>query len=75
MRFALACIACTSLAGLLSACTPVGAPRPDMSHDPAADPALGQGDYAGAPPAHGGVISPDRAARRTYYRGPRGHEF
>ncbi|MDF1716686.1 MAG: hypothetical protein P1U75_08475 [Antarcticimicrobium sp.] len=75
MRFAFACLACILLASLLSACTPVGASWPGMSRDPAADPALGQGDYAGAPPAHGGVISPDRAARRAYYRGPRGHEF
>lgn len=68
MRFIPACIV---VAGLLSACVPAGGPAPDR----APDPALGEGDFAAAPPAPGGAAAPDRAARRAYYRGPRGHEF
>jgi len=68
MRFISACIV---VAGLMSACAPTGLPGPDR----APDPALGEGDFAGAPPAPGGAETPDRDARRAYYRGPRGHEF
>ena len=52
---------------LVSACVP--------APDRAPDPALGEGDFAGAPPAPGGAETQDRDARRAYYRGPRGHEF
>lgn len=53
---------------LIAGCTagPNGRPGPD--------PALGQGDFAGAPPVLGRA-APDRLGRRGYYRGPRGHEF
>ena len=56
-----------AVAALLAACTESDPPGPN--------PALGQGAYAAAPPAPGGMTAPDRGARRAYYRGPRGHEF
>ncbi|TDK41247.1 hypothetical protein [Antarcticimicrobium luteum] len=56
----------------LAACTPPGGPAPEPAHAP--DPALGQGAFVGAPPAPGRTAA-ERAARRTYFSGPRGHEF
>jgi len=52
---------------LLSACVGPGPTEPN--------PALGQGEFAAAPPALGGRTVEERKARRAYYRGPRGHEF
>lgn len=40
----------------------------------APDPAMGQGAFVSAPPAPGRTEA-ERAARRDYYRGPRGQEF
>lgn len=53
---------------MLAACLPVNpeAPRPD--------PAMGQGDFVAVPPPPGRTPEA-RAARRDYYRGPRGQEF
>lgn len=55
---------------LLSACLPVGPGGPV----PAADPALGQGEFVAAPPPPGRTPE-ERAARKDYYRGPRAQEF
>lgn len=61
-------------AGLLAACLPVDRAAQVTPGAPAADPALGQGDFVAAPPPPGRTPA-ERSARSDYYRGPRGQEF
>lgn len=69
MRYLFPVIAVAAL--LLAGCLPVDPAGPVARP---ADPALGQGAFVAAPPPPGRTPEA-RAARRDYYRGPRGQEF